>query len=112
MSENATRHLTSSYGYAHFSKITMNSWMLYPSLLFTHPIHIVLNEGESIFIPSKWWHWVRTEPNSYAINFWFNGKEGLPDKPENAGFVPVDGLAPEPCHTPFFENQSFPAVAS
>lgn len=81
-SENAMRHLTSSYGYAHFSKITMKSWMLYPSLLFTHPIHIVLNEGESMFIPSKWWHWVRTEPNSYAINFWFNGKEGLPEKPE------------------------------
>jgi hypothetical protein len=31
----------------------------------------VLREGESLFIPKKWWHWIVTPTKTTAINFWF-----------------------------------------
>lgn len=68
---NDKRHLTNSYNYAHFSKINLENFLLSPSLLLTKPIRIVLNEGESVYIPKKWWHWVITHKKTSAINFWF-----------------------------------------
>ena len=70
---NNKRHLTNSYNYAHFSKINLYNYFLDINfLLYTHPIYIELNEGESLYIPSKMWHWIKSEPNSFSINFWFD----------------------------------------
>jgi hypothetical protein len=30
-----------------------------------------LSEGEALFIPKKWWHWIVTPKKTVAINFWF-----------------------------------------
>ena len=68
---NNKRHLTRSYNYAHFSKINSWNYFLFPSLLLTTPKRYVLREGESLFIPKKWWHWIVTPTKTSAINFWF-----------------------------------------
>lgn len=66
---NNTRHLDNSFFFAHFSKINSKNFFVYPELLLTSPIYITLHEGESIYIPAKWWHWIRSE-KSIAMNFW------------------------------------------
>ena len=72
---NNNRHLTNSYHYAHFSKINSWNYFLFPSiLLLTKPQRFVLREGESLFIPKKWWHWIVTPTKTTAINFWFGAK--------------------------------------
>ena len=68
---NNIRHLTRSYNYAHFSKINSWNYFLFPSLLLTTPKRYVLREGDALFIPKKWWHWILTPTKTTAINFWF-----------------------------------------
>ena len=68
---NNNRHLTRSYHYAHFSKINSWNYLLFPSLLLTSPKRYVLREGDALFIPKKWWHWIVTPTKTSAINFWF-----------------------------------------
>lgn len=67
---NIQRHLGDGYDYAHFSKITGGNYLLFPELLITRPRRFVLNAGESIYIPPKWWHWIRTKKNTTAVSFW------------------------------------------
>lgn len=67
---NYGRHLTNDYHYAHYSSICSNNILLYPELLFTNPINIVLKEGQSLLIPKKWWHWVTSNEETISINFW------------------------------------------
>lgn len=66
---NSKRHLDDNFFFAHFSKINNKNFFLYPELLLTSPKHIILNAGESLYIPPKWWHWIRSD-KSIAINFW------------------------------------------
>jgi hypothetical protein len=66
---NSKRHLDDNFFFAHFSKINNKNFFVYPELLLTSPKHFILNEGESLYIPPKWWHWIRSE-KSIAINFW------------------------------------------
>jgi hypothetical protein len=67
---NVKRNLTSEYDYAHFSAVDHSNYLFTPSLLLCHPQRFTLNAGESIWIPRKWWHWVRTQGPSTAVNFW------------------------------------------
>lgn len=67
---NIKRHLSDGYSYAHFSKIDSDNYYLFPELIFTSPRRYTLEAGESIYIPPKWWHWIRTEPDTFAVNFW------------------------------------------
>jgi ribosomal protein L16 Arg81 hydroxylase len=30
----------------------------------------VLEAGEMLYIPEGWWHYVVSEPNTLAVNFW------------------------------------------
>jgi hypothetical protein len=78
---NIKRHLTLSYPYAHFSQITNINYILYPGLLFTRPTYITVKSGDALYIPRKWWHWIRTEPGTHAINFIFNAKPSIESKP-------------------------------
>ena len=68
--KNMKRHLTNEYHYAHFSQITKDNWYLTSSYLLTSPRTIYLKEGESLWIPKGWWHWVESLGPSIAINFW------------------------------------------
>ena len=71
-SNNYKRHKNADSLYAHFSMIDKYNYILYPKLLFASPTYITLKAGESLYIPRKWWHWVKTAEKTFAINYWFN----------------------------------------
>ncbi|XP_055911901.1 bifunctional peptidase and arginyl-hydroxylase JMJD5 [Eupeodes corollae] len=33
--------------------------------------HLTLQEGECLYMPPKWWHYIRSESKSFSVNFWF-----------------------------------------
>ena len=69
ISNNKSRHLSDEFGYAHFSEITRYNYLLYPSLLYTHPQRVILKENEALWIPKGWWHWIESF-DTIGINFW------------------------------------------
>ena len=73
---NLRRNLTSEHDVGHFSAIDQSNYLFTPSLLLSHPVRFVLNAGESIWIPRGWWHWVRTQGPSTAVNFWMRPQIG------------------------------------
>lgn len=73
---NVRRHLTAEHSYAHFSAVDANNYIVTPSLLLTHPHRFKLTEGQSLWIPRGWWHWVRTQGPSVAVNFWMPRQVG------------------------------------
>lgn len=32
----------------------------------------ILEEGEMLYIPPKWWHYVRSLTTSFSVSFWWN----------------------------------------
>jgi hypothetical protein len=72
ISKNKIRHLNNTSTYAHYSKIDNINYLVFPLLYYAHPQHIKLNENEALYIPKKWWHWVKTNEPTAAINYWFN----------------------------------------
>jgi hypothetical protein len=40
----------------------------------------ILDEGECLYIPVGWWHYVRSLSPSLSVNFWFNGDEATVPK--------------------------------
>ncbi|KAJ0083634.1 hypothetical protein Patl1_29817 [Pistacia atlantica] len=36
----------------------------------------ILNEGEMIYIPPKWWHYVRSLSISLSVSFWWGSNAG------------------------------------
>jgi len=73
-SNNKHRHKNSDSLYAHFSMIDTYNYFIFPKLIFTNPIYYRLKKGKSLYIPKKWWHWVKTTKKTFAINYWFNNK--------------------------------------
>jgi hypothetical protein len=71
LKNNNKRHLGDEYSFAHFSEINRYNYLLYPSLIYTHPIKYVLNENEALWIPKGWWHWIESY-DCIAINFWLS----------------------------------------
>ena len=72
ISSNLKKHKDAISLYAHFSKIDIYNYLIFPKLFFAHPINFLLKEGESIYIPKQWWHWIKTTKKTFAINYWFN----------------------------------------
>lgn len=71
-SKNLYKHKNTTSLYAHFSEIDNYNYFIFPKLLQTHPIKYTLKKGQSLYIPKQWWHWVKTEKKTFAINYWFN----------------------------------------
>lgn len=84
-SNNYIRHKHSNIDYAHFSKIDKINYFLYPKLLLTSPQKYTLKEGDALFIPKNWWHWVKTTERSFSINFWF--KNNIYNKPFKTKYI-------------------------
>lgn len=39
----------------------------------THPIHITVRAGESLYIPAGWWHYVQqSNETTVALNWWYD----------------------------------------
>ncbi|KAJ7433849.1 cupin-like domain-containing protein [Mycena galericulata] len=37
-----------------------------------HPIRITISAGETLYIPPGWWHHVRQDDNTIALNWWYD----------------------------------------
>lgn len=38
----------------------------------------ILDEGEMLYIPPKWWHYIRSLTTSLSVSFWWSNPEGSP----------------------------------
>jgi hypothetical protein len=56
-----------------FSQVDIEApdYKFFPRLKRAQPFTVELEAGETLFIPSFWWHHVRTGEPSIAINFWW-----------------------------------------
>jgi len=81
-SQNAAKNLNDNFGYAHFSEIDRVDLERFPNLAFARPYRCVIQAGECLFIPKKWWHWVKTREKTVAVNYWIESTEILTDRPE------------------------------
>ena len=43
----------------------------FPLSRAVRPLEVVLGPGDAIFLPSRWWHLVRSLEVSLSVNFWF-----------------------------------------
>ena len=43
----------------------------YPMFLHTNYFECVLKQGEMLYIPPKWWHYVRSLETSFSVSFWW-----------------------------------------
>jgi len=69
---NGAGHLYNDSKYAHFSQITAHNKDTFPLFCKATPIEFTLNPGDCLYIPPKWWHWVRSfGSRCISINFWF-----------------------------------------
>ncbi|KAM5535511.1 hypothetical protein V8D89_010848 [Ganoderma adspersum] len=37
-----------------------------------HPIHVTVKAGETLYLPAGWWHYVRQEGFTVAVNYWYD----------------------------------------
>ncbi|KAL7151795.1 hypothetical protein ABFS83_04G054900 [Erythranthe nasuta] len=42
-------------------------------------VDCVLEEGEMLYIPPKWWHYVRSLTTSFSVSFWWSDELNSPD---------------------------------
>ena len=69
---NDKRHLYNNNEYAHFSKLNTSNYWFYPKYYFSHPQKFELKEGDALYIPKNWWHWVFSYENTFGVNYWWN----------------------------------------
>lgn len=78
--------LDSVYPNSRFSKLPNHSqidaekpdYNLFPRLKDAQPYIVDLEAGETLFIPSLWWHHLRNLDTSIALNFWWSQGWKLP----------------------------------
>ncbi|PHU29119.1 putative lysine-specific demethylase JMJD5 [Capsicum chinense] len=49
----------------------------FPKILDLEFQDCILEEGEMLYIPPKWWHYVRSLTTSFSVSFWWSGSEKL-----------------------------------
>ncbi|XP_059278469.1 lysine-specific demethylase JMJ30-like isoform X1 [Lycium ferocissimum] len=47
----------------------------FPKILDLEFQDCILEEGEMLYIPPKWWHYVRSLTPSFSVSFWWSGSE-------------------------------------
>jgi lysine-specific demethylase 8 len=57
----------------HFSRVKLEApdYAAFPGLRNATGVRATLGPGEMLFLPSLWWHEVRTEQPSIGVNFWW-----------------------------------------
>ncbi len=75
---NGAAHLYNDSKYAHFSQITEHNKDKFPLFNKATPIEFTLYPGDCLYIPPKWWHWVKSfGERCISINFWFSNLKGV-----------------------------------
>lgn len=52
----------------------------YPLFRSAEGMQCMLEEGEVLYLPRHWWHYVRSMGKSFAVSMWFGAKMGLKKK--------------------------------
>ncbi|XP_056169000.1 lysine-specific demethylase JMJ30 isoform X2 [Syzygium oleosum] len=50
----------------------------YPKIMDVEFVDCILEEGEMLYIPPKWWHYVRSLTTSLSVSFWWSKPDGSP----------------------------------
>ncbi|KAH8646954.1 hypothetical protein BGZ60DRAFT_391596 [Tricladium varicosporioides] len=48
---------------------------MFPLFSKAEYVECILKEGDCLYIPLGWWHYVRSLSPSFSVSFWFNGSE-------------------------------------
>ncbi|XP_030526663.1 lysine-specific demethylase JMJ30 isoform X1 [Rhodamnia argentea] len=51
----------------------------YPKFMGLEFMDCILEEGEMLYIPPKWWHYVRSLTTSFSVSFWWSKPESSSD---------------------------------
>jgi hypothetical protein len=70
------KHLYKNVSYGHFSAIDEYDCNLFPNLSYANPLKFILEKNQALYIPKKWWHWVKNTQKTFAVNYWFDNKIG------------------------------------
>lgn len=72
--------LDSKFVYPHDEELLCNTAQIdprepnlekYPEYSKASPLHCVLNPGQILYIPPKWWHFVESLSISFSVSFWW-----------------------------------------
>lgn len=44
----------------------------FPKVVDLEFMDCILEEGEMLYIPPKWWHYVRSLTTSFSVSFWWS----------------------------------------
>ena len=44
----------------------------FPKVVDLEFMDCILGEGEMLYIPPKWWHYVRSLTTSFSVSFWWS----------------------------------------
>ena len=47
---------------------------LFPEYRHATPVDLIMKEGETLFVPARWWHLVTSLTDSISVNFWYHRK--------------------------------------
>ncbi|KAL8547858.1 hypothetical protein ACS0TY_007250 [Phlomoides rotata] len=47
----------------------------FPKIVDLEFVDCILEEGEMLYIPPKWWHYVRSLTSSFSVSFWWSNEE-------------------------------------
>ena len=76
--------------------ITKDKIDKFPLLAKSHPLKVLVSEGEMLYIPPLWYHRVTQTCETVGVNYWFDMKF---DSPHWCYFNFLQQLSPSPCHT-------------
>jgi hypothetical protein len=48
----------------------------FPEFSRAEYVDCILEEGDCLYIPLGWWHYIRSLSPSFSVSFWFNGSDG------------------------------------
>ena len=48
---------------------------LFPKVQDLEFVDCILEEGEMLYIPQKWWHYARSLTTSFSVSFWWSEGE-------------------------------------
>lgn len=77
-----------------FSKVNLAypNYEQFPKLNEAKPLIAELYAGDTLYIPSMWWHYVENKTNAIAINFWYSRGWQIPLSWATAAYKKIIGV--------------------
>ena len=72
MVSNLTNHSAIDGDYPQLEAEPQPDANLFPLYYQARKIECTLNPGDMLYIPKGWWHWIFSQDEAIAVNFWFN----------------------------------------